>query len=152
MSELMFKYVGCIFAANYLFMKVDAVKCCQFKLRCNLKRSGYSHRSGADNQSDLISRINSLLYKFGNTDSQVLMKLFVSKCCHFYGCESWNFNQAVLERIMHDNMEQGCQAYIYGLAAGQQDHASCWAKSGQTCLGNHFQYGPKQDSPRRSFV
>ena len=51
-------------------------------------------------QSHLISRINSLLYKFGYTDSQVLMKLFVSKCCHLYGCESWNFNQAVLERIM----------------------------------------------------
>ena len=103
-------------------MWVDSVKCLGNFISTNLAEEPDIRKK----QSDLISRINSLLYKFGYTDSQVLMKLFVSKCCHFYGCESWNFNQVVLERIMitWNNVVRR----IMGLAAGQQDHASCWAK------------------------
>ena len=41
-------------------------------------------------QGDFISQVNGILTKFKMASKDVLMKVFNSYCCHYYGSQAWN--------------------------------------------------------------
>ena len=50
-------------------------------------------------QRDFISCVNSVVFKFGYSTRDVVMKLINAECCHFYGCEAWDLSQKYTERF-----------------------------------------------------
>ena len=42
-------------------------------------------------RGDLASRVNKIIGSLHGASDEVLMKVFSSKCCHFYGATAWRF-------------------------------------------------------------
>ena len=36
--------------------------------------------------------VNTLLANVGDAPEKVILKLFASQCCHFYGSQAWNYS------------------------------------------------------------
>ena len=43
-------------------------------------------------KNDLIRRVNNILCTFCGVDENVMLKIFYSQCCHFYGAQAWLFD------------------------------------------------------------
>ena len=43
-------------------------------------------------RSDLVYRVNHSLATLGKCNREVIIQIFNSKCCHFYGSQSWNLH------------------------------------------------------------
>ena len=48
---------------------------------------------------DLFTRVNTMLAVTPNAPEQVLMKIFSSKCCHFYGLQAWCLTDKYVEQF-----------------------------------------------------
>ena len=46
---------------------------------------------------DLIGRVNSLLGNMSGAPIEVMKKVFLSDCCHFYGCEAWIYKDQSID-------------------------------------------------------
>ena len=47
-------------------------------------------------QCDFIGRTNSIIAKFKGVNRRTLSKVFVSQCCHYYGCQAWSLDDNAL--------------------------------------------------------
>jgi hypothetical protein len=46
-------------------------------------------------RGELAGKTNSIIGNLNNLSSQILITVFRSKCCHYYGCQTWLFSQTV---------------------------------------------------------
>jgi exonuclease III len=53
-----------------------------------------SHKRG-----DLASRVNKMLGSLGGASDDVLIKVFYSQCCHFYGTSAWRLNDRSVQQF-----------------------------------------------------
>ena len=44
-------------------------------------------------RGDLVGRVNSLVGNLGDAPDAILLQIFRSECCHFYGTQCWDFTQ-----------------------------------------------------------
>jgi hypothetical protein len=42
-------------------------------------------------KGDFVGRINTVMANLPNAPDEILLPLFKSQCCHYYGCQAWDF-------------------------------------------------------------
>ena len=48
-------------------------------------------------RGELAGRTNTMLGTLNCLSGDILMKVFASKCCHYYGCQTWQFSQCTVK-------------------------------------------------------
>ena len=51
----------------------------------------------ANKRSDLVGRVNTVLGNLNGVPLQAVLKVFRSKCCHYYGSMTWQYDLGCLK-------------------------------------------------------